>query len=177
MNPNPELNTEGALDMTLGVPRFDPLIVALSDMRVFGFSGASTALVADSDATGALSAMRTTIGPGAEAVPPHFHKTAAEFFYVLAGTLQLLVADQVVTLPAGNAAAVPPYTAYALGTAPDHTADVFIAQAPGISRAAYFRLVERLAAGEAAREELLATQDRYDNHFLESQEWSTARTL
>lgn len=162
--------------MTFGVPRADPLIVGSADMQAFGFSAASTTLMADSDATGgALSAMRTTIGRGTEAVPPHFHKTAAEFFYVLAGTLQLLVADQVVTLPAGDAAVVPPHTAHALGTAPDHTADVFIAQVPGIPRAAYFRLVERLTAGEATREELLATQDRYDNHFLESQAWSTAR--
>src|SRR5207253_72881 len=110
-----------------------------------------------------------------EAVPPHFHKTAAEFFCVLAGDLQLLVGDRVVTLPAGDIATVPPGTAHALGTAPGTTADVFIAQAPGIPRAAYFRLLERRTAGQATIEDLMATQNLYDNHFLESQAWSNQR--
>jgi quercetin dioxygenase-like cupin family protein len=159
--------------MTLGLPRFAPLTVSSANMQVFGFASATTRLMADSDDTGgALSAMRTAIGPGTEAVPPHLHNSAAEFFYVLAGHQQLLIADQMVTLPAGDAAAVPPGTAHALGTAPGATADVLIAQVPGIPRAAYFRLVERLAAGEATTDDLMATQDLYDNHFLESQAWS-----
>lgn len=162
--------------MTLGVPRFDPLIAGSADMQVFEFPAVTTQLMADSDTTGGtLSAMRTTIGPGTEAVPPHLHKTAAEFFYVLDGELQVLVGDRVVTLPAEDAAAVPPDTPHALGTAPDHAADVFIAQVPGIPRAAYFRLLERLTAGNATTEELMATQNLYDNHFLQSQPWAQQR--
>lgn len=39
----------------------------------------------------------------------------------------------------------------------------------------YFRLVERLSRGEARLSELLASQELYDNHFLESAVWQAAR--
>jgi hypothetical protein len=87
----------------------------------------------------------------------------------------LLVADRVVTVTAGAAAAISLGTAHALGAAPDTMADVFIAQVPGIPRAGYFRLLECLAADEVTMEEVRVTQDRYDNHFLDSPAWAEER--
>ena len=54
-------------------------------------------------------------------------------------------------------------------------ADFLIVQAPGLPRFGYFRLIERLRRGEATLEELLASQEFYDNHFLDSPVWRTAR--
>jgi hypothetical protein len=65
--------------------------------------------------------------------------------------------------------------AHAFATIPGHSADFLIVQAPGIPRFEYFRLAERVSRGEATLAELMATQDLYDNHFLESPVWRAAR--
>jgi hypothetical protein len=46
---------------------------------------------------------------------------------------------------------------------------------PGVERFEYFRLLGRLQQGQASLEDLLAAQDRFDNHFLDSPEWRAAR--
>ena len=70
---------------------------------------------------------------------------------------------------------VPPDTAHAFATAPGRAADFLIVLVPGLERFGYFRLLERLARGEASVDDLLASQDVYDNHFLESPAWQAAR--
>ncbi|MFF3001858.1 hypothetical protein ACFVTF_03495 [Kitasatospora sp. NPDC057940] len=57
----------------------------------------------------------------------------------------------------------------------DSGADLLIVITPGVERFDYFRLLERIRAGEATVEELLAKQDLFDNHFLESSSWRDAR--
>ena len=46
--------------------------------------------------------------------------------------------------------------AHAFGAAPSHPAELLIVLAPGIERFGYFRLLERLARGEASVDDLLA---------------------
>lgn len=163
--------------MTLIVPSFDDaLVVREADTEVLGMAQLSTRLLADSDATGgALSVMRTTIGEGIEGARPHTHSQSAELFYVLDGQLQLLAGSQVITAGKGDLVVVPPNMAHAFATTPGHRADFLIVQAPGLPRFDYFRLVERLRRGEARLSELLASQELYDNHFLESPVWLAAR--
>lgn len=160
--------------MTLLVPSFDSaLVVREADAEVLGMAQLSTRLLADSDATGgALSVMRTVIGEGSEGARPHTHSKSAELFYVLDGQLQLLAGSQVIT---GDLVVVLPNMAHAFATTPGHSADFLIVLAPGLERFGYFRLVERLSRGEATPEELLASQELYDNHFLESAVWQVAR--
>jgi hypothetical protein len=55
-------------------------------------------------------------------------------------------------------------------------ADLLIVVTPGIERFGYFRLLARLAQGQATLDELLTAQDRYDNHFMDSPGWQAART-
>jgi len=164
--------------MTILVPSFnDALVVRETDAEVLGLAPLSTRLLADSDATGgALSIMRTTMGESIEGARPHTHSTSAELFYILDGQLQLLAGEQVLTAGKGDLVVVPPTMAHAFATTPGHHADFLIVQAPGLARFGYFRLVERLSRGEATLEELLASQDLYDNHFLESPIWQAART-
>jgi hypothetical protein len=65
--------------------------------------------------------------------------------------------------------------AHACATLQGHSADFLIEEAPGLARFGYFKLVERLRSGEATLEDLLASQDLYDNHFLDSPVWRAAR--
>jgi mannose-6-phosphate isomerase-like protein (cupin superfamily) len=164
--------------MTLLVPNFDDaLVVREADAEVLGLIPLSTRLLADSDATGgALSIMRTTMGEGIEGARPHTHSKSAELFYILDGQLQLLAGEQVITAGKGDLVVVPPTMAHAFATPPGHSVDFLIVQAPGLPRFGYFRLVERLHRGEATLSELLASQELYDNHFLESPVWQTAQT-
>jgi mannose-6-phosphate isomerase-like protein (cupin superfamily) len=112
---------------------------------------------------------------GIEGARPHTHSKSAEFFYVLDGQLQLLAGSQVITAGKGDLVVVPPNMAHAFATTPSHRADFLIVQAPGLPRFGYFRLVERLSRGEARLSELLASQELYNNHFLESAVWQAAR--
>jgi hypothetical protein len=120
--------------------------------------------------------MHTTMGAGIEGARPHTHSKSAELFYMLDGHLQLLAGEQVITAGKGDLVVVPPMMAHAFATPPGHHADFLIVQAPGLPRFGYFRLIERLSRGEATLEELLASQELYDNHFLESPIWQAART-
>jgi quercetin dioxygenase-like cupin family protein len=163
--------------MTILAPSFnDAIVVREADAEVLGMAQLSTHLLADSDSTGgALSVMRTTMGEGIEGARPHTHSKSAELFYVLDGQLQLLAGSQVITARKGDLVVVPPNIAHAFATTPSHRADFLIVQAPGLERFGCFRLVERLSHGEATLSELLASQELYDNHFLESPVWQAAR--
>ena len=163
--------------MTMIVPNFDDAVVVReADAEALGWSSLSTLLLADSNATGgALSVRRTTIGEGTEGARPHMHTKSAELFYVLDGELQILAGDQVIIAGKGDLVVVPPTMAHAFATTPGHTADFLIVLAPGLERFGYFRLLERLSRGEAQLSELLASQELYDNHFLESPVWRAAR--
>jgi quercetin dioxygenase-like cupin family protein len=159
------------------VPSFDSAIVVReADAEVLGLAQLSTRLLADSDVTGgALSVMRTTMGEGIEGARPHTHCKSAELFYVLDVELQLLTGSQVIPAGKGDLVVIPPNMAHAFATTPGHSADFLIVLAPGLERFGYFRLVVRLGRGEAQLSELLASQELYDNHFLDSPVWRAAR--
>jgi hypothetical protein len=46
--------------------------------------------------------------------------------------------------------------------------------ATGVERFGYFRLLQRIAAGDAPLESILEVQDLYDNHFGDSPVWQQA---
>lgn len=163
--------------MTMIVPNFDEAVVVReADAEALGWTSLSALLLADSNATGgALSVMRTSIGEGTEGARPHTHTKSAELFYILDGELQILTGDRVITAGKGDLVVVPPTMAHAFATTPGHDADCLIVLAPGLERFGYFRLLERLSRGEAQLSELLASQELYDNHFLESPVWRAAR--
>ncbi|MFC6932217.1 cupin domain-containing protein [Actinomadura yumaensis] len=122
-----------------------------------------------------MSAQRITLADGADGATPHHHETASELFFVLDGTLQVLSGEEVITAGKGDLLVVPPLTAHAFGAAPGHDADLLIVITPGVERFDYFRLLGRLAAGEDVFAELLESQERFDNHFLDSPLWTQTR--
>jgi hypothetical protein len=100
---------------------------------------------------------------------------SSELFFLLGGALHVLVGEEIVTVGEGDFLLVPPDTAHAWGTPDDSGADIVIIKAPGTNRFDYFRLVDRIRKGEAAPQEILATQERFDNHFVDSATWREAR--
>jgi quercetin dioxygenase-like cupin family protein len=152
-------------------------LVRADEAEMLGTDTATIRLLADGrDTDGAISASRTTLAAGVDGPPPHFHRGSAEIFFVLAGSLQALAGDRVVTLSHGDFLVVPALMPHAFGTVTE-PADVLILFAPGmLDRLDYFRLGDRVLKGQADPRELLATQERFDNHFLDSTLWHAARS-
>jgi mannose-6-phosphate isomerase-like protein (cupin superfamily) len=139
--------------------------------------GGGISLLADgSDTDGAISANRTRLGPGVGGPPPHYHRGSAEIFFVIDGSLQALAGDRVVTLNGGDFLVVPKNMPHAFATPAQTSADVLIVFAPGMQdRFDYFRLTDRVMEGQASPQEILDSQERFDNHFLDSPIWRQAR--
>ncbi|MGW5973157.1 cupin domain-containing protein [Streptomyces sp. NPDC055186] len=129
-------------------------------------------LLADSDRTqGALTANRATLRKGSPGAPAHFHTKATEMFFVLGGSLRVLLGDRIVTLGTGDFVTVPPRLPHAFAPARDEEADVLVAFTPGMDRFDYYRLLERVHQGEATVEDVKAGSEQYDNHYCASSLW------
>ncbi len=128
-------------------------------------------LIDAEEAHGAVSTLEITMDRGADGAAPHFHTRSDELFYVADGELQLMAGDRILTVGAGGVAVVPKTTVHAFGATPDSGARILIALMPGVQRFGYFRLLERIARGEATLDELAASQDEYDNHFVDAPRW------
>jgi mannose-6-phosphate isomerase-like protein (cupin superfamily) len=137
----------------------------------------TTLFAEGADTAGAFSAIRATLEPGADGARPHHHTKASELFFIIAGALDVLVGDQVVTVRAGDLAVVTPQAMHAFANASaDEPADVLIVFGPAIERFDYFRLLRDVVAGKAPASEILATQERFDNWFGESAVWAEWRS-
>lgn len=133
-------------------------------------------LYADHDTTGGvLSGNRAHLPAGTDGPPPHFHTTSAELFFMLGGRLRVLAGQQVLDIAEGDFLLVPAGMTHAWAAPDDSAADVLVIFTPGIERFDYFRLGDRIRRGLADPAEILATQDRFDNHFVDSPVWRQAR--
>lgn len=154
----------------------NPLLVRADEAETLGVEPNRTWLLAEADATGGtMNAVRTTLGPGVDGPPPHYHRHSSELFFLLGGALRVLVGEEIVLVGAGDFLLVPPQTPHAWGTQEDSGADILIIKAPGTNRFDYFRLVDRIRTGDAAAQEILATQELFDNHFVDSAVWRAGR--
>lgn len=129
-------------------------------------------LLADLDG---LTGNRSTFLDGSDGAPPHFHTRASELFFVLDGTLQVLLDEDVVTLERGDFLVVPPQVPHAFGALKGADADVLFVFTPGLGRFDYYRLLDRVQRGEASPQEIRDSQDRFDNHYVDSPAWKAAR--
>ncbi|WP_084487026.1 cupin domain-containing protein [Nocardia sienata] len=132
-------------------------------------------LYADHDMTGGkLSANRAFLPAGAQGPPPHYHSTSAELFYMLDGRLRVLAGEEIHEIGAGDFLLIPPNTTHAWAAPAHSSADVLVVFTPGIERFDYFRLGDRIRKGLADPAEILETQERFDNHFVDSPIWRQA---
>jgi quercetin dioxygenase-like cupin family protein len=152
-------------------------VVRAADAQVLASDPTSViTLLADAGDTGGhLTSNRTRFEAGSKGAPPHFHTLGAELFFVLDGVFQMLLGDDVEVFGPGDLIVVPPRLPHAFGPGPGSSADVLIVCAPGRERFEYYRLLDRLSRGEATGQEMIDSQDRYDNHYVESSAWSAAR--
>lgn len=133
-------------------------------------------LLADSDTTGgALTCNRSLLRNGSDGAPPHFHTASAEFLFVIGGALEVLVGERVVTLGEGDSVVVPPTLAHAFAPCAGSDADVLVTFTPGNGRFDYYRLLDRVHAGRARPQEIAESQERFDNHYVDSPVWRRAR--
>lgn len=159
--------------MTSRIEAQEPVLVRAEEAEKVGRAPAVATLLADVSTTGGiLSTTRTRLGVGADGAPPHFHTGSAEMFFVLGGKLEILVGEEIVTVTEGDLLVVPPLTTHAFRAAPGSTADVLLVFIPGVERFDYFRLLDKVAQGEATMQDVLESQERFDNHFVESPVWT-----
>lgn len=135
-------------------------------------------LLADGDDSGgAISSHRVKLTSSGNGALPHRHDHSTEVFFVIEGQAQVLAGNEVLTISEGDIAVVPAGVPHAFAASPKHTADLLIVITPGLQRFNYFRQLQAIKRGELARDSLLAVQDLYDTHFLESPEWTETRRL
>jgi mannose-6-phosphate isomerase-like protein (cupin superfamily) len=162
--------------MTQNTDQQPAVVVRSDEAEVIEGGGLKMTLLADCDATcGRLSTNRTLLKPGRDGPPPHYHATSAESFYMIGGELEVLVGDHVLALREGDLLVVPPYMTHAWAAPAESHADVLIVFTPGLDRFEYFRIGQRVLRGEASPQEILDTQEHFDNHFVDSEVWRTAR--
>lgn len=129
-------------------------------------------LFADSAQTGGgFTSYRSTFVEGATGAPAHFHTRAWELFFVLGGSLQVLLGEEVTVLHQGDFLAVPPGTPHAFRAAPGSGADVLCVFTPGMDRFDYLRLLGQVTRGEEPPSRLAETSGRFDNHYVDSPVW------
>ncbi|WP_083255205.1 cupin domain-containing protein [Amycolatopsis orientalis] len=135
-------------------------------------------LLADSGHTGGLlGANRLYLRAGEPGTKPHFHEKSAEAFYVLDGTLRMLVGTELITVDKGGYVVVPPGVRHAFAAPPELAADVLITLTPGIERFGYFRALPEILRGDLPLDEVDRIHERYDVHFVDAPEWDESFDL
>ncbi|MFE6776520.1 cupin domain-containing protein [Streptomyces sp. NPDC057702] len=121
-----------------------------------------------------FTSYRSRFAEGAVGAPAHFHTRATELFFVIGGSLRVLVGEEVTVLDAGDFLAVPPRTPHAFAAAPGAEADALFVFSPGLGRFDYLRLLGRVLRGEADPREIAESAERFDNHYVDSPAWRAA---
>ncbi|WP_367043078.1 cupin domain-containing protein [Streptomyces sp. Je 1-332] len=123
---------------------------------------------------GGFTAYRSSFAEGAVGAPAHLHTKATELFFVISGSLRVLVGEEVTVLNAGDFLAVPPHTPHAFAAAPGREADVLFLFTPGMGRFDYLRLLGSVMRGEADPKAIAESSERFDNHYVDSPVWREA---
>ncbi|MFF9145921.1 cupin domain-containing protein [Streptomyces sp. NPDC014861] len=163
------------IEKSPALPPFPPLLTRHDEAETCADPSSVMTLLADSDRTAdGFTSYRSTFAEGAVGAPAHFHTKATELFFVISGSLRVLVGEEVTVLHAGDFLAVPPHTPHAFAAAPGSTADVLFVFTPGMGRFDYLRLLGRVVRGEADFQEIADSAEKYDNHYVDSPVWRAA---
>ncbi|MFF4489961.1 cupin domain-containing protein [Streptomyces sp. NPDC001544] len=152
-----------------------PVLTRAVEAETTSDPSSTMTLLADCGTGGSpITSYRSAFAKGAVGAPAHFHTRASELFFVIGGTLLVLVDDEVKTLDEGDFLLVPPHTPHAFAAGPGCTADVLFTFTPGMPRFDYLRLLGRVMRGEASPQEIKDSSELYDNHYVDSPHWRAA---
>jgi quercetin dioxygenase-like cupin family protein len=113
---------------------------------------------------GAFAALVAEFEPG-QGPPPHFHHDHEEYFFVLEGEFELLVADQVVRAGPGAMVFVPRETVHAFTYVGSTRGKLLEWGTPG-GQERYFEAIDQLAeAGKLTPETIVATSREFATEF------------
>jgi mannose-6-phosphate isomerase-like protein (cupin superfamily) len=92
----------------------------------------ATVVKATAETTGgAFSLAEATLPPGMAGPPPHAHRHTTDTFYVLEGTLHLMIGDRAIDAPAGSYILVPPGVMHTFANTGDAPVRFLNLNAPG----------------------------------------------
>jgi quercetin dioxygenase-like cupin family protein len=94
------------------------------------------------DTQGRFSLMERTLPPGGRMPPPHSHIGNEEAYFVLDGTVEFRVTDEVFEGTPGTFVLVPAGETHTFGNTSDMPARLLVLHAPGLDR--YFEDLEKL---------------------------------
>jgi quercetin dioxygenase-like cupin family protein len=137
-------------------------------------SATMTLLAETAPGEGGFTVYRSTFAEGAAGAPAHLHTRAWELFFVISGSLRVLVGEEVTVLDAGDFLAVPPHTPHAFAAAPGSGADVLFMFTAGMDRFDYLRLLGGVMRGESDPGAIAASAEGFDNHYVDSPAWRAA---
>lgn len=168
-------NSRKGHDMEIETTGGRPVLTRHGEAETSADPSSVMTLLADSDGpSGGFTSYRSSFAEGAVGAPAHFHTKATELFFVISGSLQVLVDEEIIVMEAGDFLAVPPHTPHAFAAAAGCRADVLFVFTLGMGRFDYLRLLGRVMRGEADAKEIAASAERFDNHYVDSPVWQAA---
>ncbi|MGH3383416.1 MAG: cupin domain-containing protein [Nocardioidaceae bacterium] len=154
------LGSTGEVSATYRAHDHPPELVNPKGTKVHYLStGAST--------KGEFGLYRWDFGPEVSGPDAHFHKTIAETFFILSGTVRLYDGEQWVDATSGDYLYVPQGGIHAFKNEPGEPASMLLLFTPGAPREEYFETLVEVAKGKVlSEEERAAFYLRHDNHWL-----------
>jgi mannose-6-phosphate isomerase-like protein (cupin superfamily) len=148
-----------------GRPLSDAVVSGPGEGERIAVGGSTVVLKGTDDGTdGFLFLSETTLAPGFPGPPPHVHRELHDLFYVLDGTLELLVGDETVAAGPGTFALFRPGVRHAFSNAGGAEPVSFLNVNTPAGWEGYMRDLGAAFAGERppSREEIGRIASRYD---------------
>jgi len=116
---------------------------------------------------GLFGLYRWDMGPDRSGPDPHFHRSIAESFYILAGTVRIYDGNGWIETRPGDFVHVPPGGIHGFRNESGEAASMLLHFAPGAPREGYFEgLAEFATSSRPSDEALAAFYLRHDNVWL-----------
>lgn len=134
----------------------------------YASGGTADYLATGASTDGLFGLYRWNMGPEPSGPRAHFHRTIAESFYVLVGTVRIYDGTRWIEAGVGDFVHVPPGGIHAFRNESGEAASMLIHFAPGAPREGYFEgLAEFAVSGRPSDEELAEFYRQHDNTWLE----------
>ncbi len=136
---------------------------------VYPVTGNTVHYLATQESTGGLFGLYVwQMGPSPSGPGPHFHRTIAESFYIISGTIRIYDGHQWVDTRPGDFVHVPPGGIHGFRNESGEPASMLLHFAPGAPREGYFEgLAEFGRSGRPSEEEMAEFYRLHDNNWVE----------